>query len=97
MTGKCPCYFFNTDTTGEKKFEVFFTESENLDINRYKNIGVIKSDLKFNDNDLFYFRKEIDRMLNEGDWNRNDLLTLFKRILTNFDHIEKKLHLDNHL
>ena len=69
MTGKWPCYFFNTDTTGEKKFEEFFTESENLDINRYKNIGVIKSDLKFNDNDLFYFRKEIDRMLNEGDWN----------------------------
>ena len=96
-TGKWPCYFFYSDTTGEKKFEEFFTGSENLNMDLYKGIGIIKSDLKFNDDDLLHFRKEIDKMLKTGKWTRNDLLNLFKNSISNFNHIEKNMHLDNHL
>ena len=63
----------------------------------YKGIGIIKSDLKFNDDDLLHFRKEIDKMLKTGKWTRNDLLNLFKNSISNFNHIEKNMHLDNHL
>lgn len=37
-----PCYFFKSDTTGEKEFEEFFTEEEVLDLNRFRQIGVIQ-------------------------------------------------------
>ena len=40
---KWPCYFFNSDTTGEKDFEEFFTEEERLDLETFKNIGIIKN------------------------------------------------------
>lgn len=46
-----PCYFFKSDTTGEKDFEEFFTDNETLDINRFSSIGIIKSDPNF-DNDM---------------------------------------------
>ena len=75
----------------------FFTETEDLNMDRFESIGIIKLDYKFNDKDLQYFKMEIDRMLNQGEWTKNELLNLFKRLLPNFNHIEKNKHLDNHL
>ena len=39
-----PCYFFKSDTTGEKDFEEFFTGNENVDMSSFEDVGVIKSD-----------------------------------------------------
>ena len=39
-----PCYFFRSDTTGEKDFEEFFTANEVLDMEQFKSIGVIKNE-----------------------------------------------------
>lgn len=36
---KYPVYFFNSDTTGEKDFEEFYTDNEVLDMNRFESIG----------------------------------------------------------
>ena len=96
-TGKWPCYFFNTDTTGEKRFEEFYTRTEDLDLDIYEDIGIIKLDYEYDENSLLYFQHEIDTMINNGQWNRKDIINLFCKILPNFDHIEKNLHLDNHL
>ena len=96
-TGKWPCYFFNTDTTGEKRFEEFHTRTEDLDLDIYEDIGIIKLDYEYDENSLLYFQHEIDTMINKGQWNRKDIINLFCKILPNFDHIEKNLHLDNHL
>ena len=41
---KWPCYFFNSDTTGEKDFEEFFTDKEVLDMKRFESLGVIKNE-----------------------------------------------------
>ena len=47
-----PCYFFKSDTTGEKDFEEFFTDKETLDMDRFKNLGVIKNEANFSSNKL---------------------------------------------
>jgi nucleoside-diphosphate-sugar epimerase len=39
---KWPCYFFKSDTTGEKEYEEFYVEGEQLDMARFANIGVTK-------------------------------------------------------
>lgn len=41
--GKWPCLFTNSDTTGEKDFEEFYTENETLDMTRFFNLGVIQN------------------------------------------------------
>ncbi len=42
-----PCYFFASDTTGEKDFEEFYTDRETLDMARFESIGVIKNEPVF--------------------------------------------------
>jgi nucleoside-diphosphate-sugar epimerase len=37
-----PCYFFKSDTTGEKEFEEFFAQGERLVLDRFKRVGVVK-------------------------------------------------------
>lgn len=38
---KWPCYFFDSDTTGEKGYEEFYTEDDTVDFERFANIGSI--------------------------------------------------------
>ena len=42
-----PCYFFKRDTTGEKDFEEFFTDNEDLDMERFETVGVIRNQPEF--------------------------------------------------
>lgn len=37
-----PCYFFKSDTTGEKEFEEFFAQDERLVLDRFKRVGIVK-------------------------------------------------------
>ena len=46
-SGRWPCCFFPSDTTGEKDFEEFFTDSETLDMERFENLGTIKNEADF--------------------------------------------------
>ena len=39
-----PVYFFETDTSGEKLFEEFYEKKANINLNRYKSLGVIVSE-----------------------------------------------------
>ena len=42
-----PCYFFKSDATGEKDFEEFFTDNEDLDMERFETVEVIRKQLEF--------------------------------------------------
>lgn len=44
--GKWPCYFFASDTTGEKEREEFYSQEDRLDVDRFREIGVIKRSLE---------------------------------------------------
>ena len=44
---KVSCYFFKSDTTGEKDFEEFFTDNEDLDMDRFDTVGAIKTKLNW--------------------------------------------------
>ena len=37
-----PCYFFASDTTGEKEFEEFYAEHEDVVVSRFSRIGVVR-------------------------------------------------------
>jgi FlaA1/EpsC-like NDP-sugar epimerase len=39
-----PCYFFDSDTSGEKDLEEFYTTRDCLDLKRFRKIGVIERD-----------------------------------------------------
>ena len=95
--GKWPCYFFNSDTTGEKDFEEFYTDKEILDMERFTNIGVIKNEPLFNEKKLEKFEKEIKKMKQKLSWNKEEIVDLFVYMIPEFAHKETGKYLDNRM
>ena len=95
--GKWPCYFFDSDTTGEKAFEEFHTANEKLDLNRFAGIGVVENCLDHDDAVLDAFTCTIAEMRAEGRWSRADLVALFKRSLPGFAHQDTGKFLDQRM
>jgi FlaA1/EpsC-like NDP-sugar epimerase len=89
-----PCYFFKSDTTGEKDFEEFFTEHENIDLNRFESIGVIKNQPVFNQKLLNKFEVDIINLRNQSYWSKSDLVALFNELIPDFKHKETGRYLD---
>jgi len=89
-----PCLFTNSDTTGEKDFEEFYTENEVLDMDRFENLGVIKNELNVNENLLTLFESEIQLMKSNLKWDKDQLVELFHKMIPDFGHKETGKYLD---
>lgn len=94
---KWPCYFFKSDTTGEKDFEEFFTDSEDLDMNRFKSIGVIHNHPNFDNDKLDKFKNDVDALLQKGTWHKEDIVKLYFSLLPEFAHKETGKYLDQRM
>lgn len=92
-----PCYFFDSDTTGEKDFEEFFTSAETVDMTRFKGIGVIKNQPNFDPVLLDHFTAEIGRLRASGSWTKADIVALFYKMLPDFGHRETGKYLDGRM
>ena len=92
--GKWPCLIVNSDTTGEKDFEEFFTDNEVLDMQRFDNLGVIKNDLNIEDEKLQLFEFSINELIASKKWNKEQIVELFNEIIPNFGHKETGKYLD---
>ena len=90
-----PCYFFASDTTGEKDFEEFYTERETLDMSRFESIGVIKNEPVFEPDQLALFLERIQEMKARGLWTRDELVELFHALIPEFGHKEMGKFLDD--
>lgn len=93
--GKWPCYFSKSDTTGEKDFEEFYMDGEELDFDKFENIGIVKSSLSFNAFKLDYFLKQINLMKVNKSWNKSEIVALFRDLIPLFDHKETGKYLDS--
>jgi FlaA1/EpsC-like NDP-sugar epimerase len=92
--GSWPCYFSDSDTTGEKAYEEFYTENEVLDLNKFSGIGIIKNESSVNTDSTIAFMKSIRALIQEGTWGKTDLVDLFNKILPEFDYQDKGKYLD---
>ncbi len=95
--GKWPCYFFTSDTTGEKDFEEFFTDNEVLDMDRFDNLGVIKNEANFNEEKLNNFTSTIFGMKEKREWKKEEIVKLFFTMIPDFGHKETGKYLDNRM
>ncbi len=92
--GKWPCYFTNSDTTGEKDFEEFFTSNETLDMDRFQNLGVIKNKPDYNEELLKYFENTITKLKHNKSWEKKQIVELFFKMIPNFEYKTKDKYLD---
>ena len=93
--GKWPCLFTNSDTTGEKDFEEFYTDQEVLDMDRFNNLGIIKNDAAYDEALLDEFEERISSMKKNLAWSKDDLVQMFFRMIPDFGHKETGKYLDS--
>ena len=92
---KWPCYFFASDTTGEKDFEEFFTNTEEVDLAQYDSIGIVRNSVSADRDSLEAFDSAIKEIRNSKKWNKQDVVKLFNQLIPEFHHLETGKYLDS--
>tara|TARA_B100000767_G_C19722099_1_gene517749 strand:+ start:83 stop:1270 length:1188 start_codon:yes stop_codon:yes gene_type:complete len=92
-----PCYFFDSDTTGEKDFEEFFTDNEDLKMDKFDGIGIIQNPPDFDEHKLEIFSQGIESLRAKGKWDKNDIVRLYFQLLPEFAHKETGKYLDQRM
>ena len=89
---KYPIFFFKTDTSGEKTYEEFFTEEEDYEINKYNSLGFINTpEIKISFEDV---ESDFENVFNNLNSDKLDIVTIIKKYVPDFMHIETGKHLD---
>lgn len=92
--GEWPCLFTKSDTTGEKDFEEFYTDKETLDMNQFKNLGVIKNKLEYDENQLNNFEDVMTQIKQSFSWDKQSIVNEFFKMIPEFEYHDKGKYLD---
>ena len=88
-----PVYFFNSETSGEKLYEEFYTETEVLDMNRFSSVGIIKNAPRRSKEELNRIITELTALF-EQPISKGDIVSVLNNMLPQFAHIETGMNLD---
>ena len=89
---KYPIYFFKTDTSGEKTYEEFYTEEEDYNTDNYDSLGFINTpEIKISFEDVEF---DFEKVFSNPNSQKSDIVTVIKKYVPDFMHIETGKHLD---
>ncbi|SEQ16935.1 Polysaccharide biosynthesis protein [Lachnospiraceae bacterium NE2001] len=89
-----PVHFSVSDTSGEKDYEEFYTTDECIDMDRFRALGVITEKGipdKCSIEDLF---NDLENAFSNDIVDKNDIVSMLKKYLPGFTHIETGKSLD---
>ena len=89
-----PVYFFESDTSGEKAYEEFYTPGEELDLERFVNLGVVKNAPRRPLAEIDEIFTSLRELFASVDVTKADVVRVLKDYLPNFEHIETGKGLD---
>ncbi len=89
-----PVYFFNSDTSGEKPYEEFFTEDEIIDVSRFSNLGVIKNSKKRELQEIGEIIERLRTLFDSGSVTKETVVEILREWQPGFEHMEKGKGLD---
>jgi len=92
-----PCYFFKSDTTGEKDVEEFFTDNEDLDMECFETVGIIRNQPDFDETKLDDFMDGIETLRKKATWTKDEIVKLYFSLLPEFTHKETGKYLDQRM
>lgn len=90
-----PVHYSASNTSGEKSYEEFYTDTENVDMNRFKALGVITDKEIPNKEKIEILMSELQKAFECLDITKDEIVAIMKRYLPNFEHIEKGKSLDS--
>ena len=90
-----PVYFFNTETSGEKLYEEFYTNEDKIDMDSYNSIGVVTNTAKPTHQEINSIIKELNNLFEKNYYNKSDIIEILNNYLPGFNHIETGQKLDD--
>ena len=92
-----PCEFFESNTSGEKTFEEFFTETDSKDETRFINLGIVNNTTARPIDEIDAIFTRLRETFNRGDATKVDIVAILKDYLPDFHHIETGRSLDTRM
>ncbi len=92
-SNRYPVYFFESETSGEKLYEEFYTENEELLMDKFHMLGIIKNAPRRSRAELDKIIAEVEKLF-ASDVNKAGVVSLLGKLLPNFQHIETGMNLD---
>lgn len=89
-----PCYFFKTDTSGEKLYEEFYTNDDHVNLNKFESIGIIINSKKPSYTEIYSVINDLNILFDSQQYNKEDIIKSINILLPNFKHIETGKSLD---
>lgn len=89
-----PVYFFKTDTSGEKLYEEFYTEQDELDLETFESLGMVKNAPQLPRKQVLDMIDELKELMDTNRHDKNSIVHLIKKHLPGFEHIETGKSLD---
>lgn len=90
-----PVYYALSDTSGEKAYEEFYIEEESVDLDRFKALGVIvEKEIPRKETIKILFR-DLEAIFKKKEITKEEIISIIKAYLPNFEHIETGKSLDN--
>ncbi|MBQ9213866.1 MAG: UDP-N-acetylglucosamine 4,6-dehydratase [Bacteroidales bacterium] len=91
---KYPVVYFESDTTGEKAYEEFYVPGEQINMQRFKALGVVEKTSRRPMAEVNSFFIELENIFAKDDFSKAQVVEAIKGFIPNFQHEEKGKNLD---
>lgn len=93
--GNYPVFYSGSDTDGEKPYEEFYTDDEEVNLERHQALGVVTTTAKRTLSEVESLLTSLVKAFDRNETTKEDIIKIMKNFLVNFDHIEKGKSLDS--
>lgn len=90
-----PVHYSISDTSGEKAYEEFYTDSERIDMSRLNTLGVVVGKEIPSRDKLDNLLQDIEKLFSAEEATKEQIIDALKKYLPNFEHIETGKSLDS--
>ena len=89
-----PVVYSKSDTTGEKSYEEFYIPGEQINMDRFRSLGVIEKSSHHSQTDIASLFNNLKSTFDRPDFTKADIVKVLTEFLPNFEHEEKGKNLD---
>ena len=90
-----PVHYSGSNTSGEKAYEEFYTETESVDLNRLKALGIVTGKEIPDKERVKVLFDELNNVFKKEETTKKEVIAIMKAYLPNFEHIETGKSLDS--
>lgn len=89
-----PVHYSGSNTSGEKSFEEFYTDTERVDLDRLQSLGVVTGKESIDQTKIEILFEQLNTAFDKEEITKEEVVGILKDYLPNFEHIETGKNLD---